>query len=59
MIKIIICPHCGKLCVAVPAKSEKDGIQLICIDDINSDLSAGAAPSAKEQNTKNNKEENK
>lgn len=59
MIKIIICPHCGKIYLGIPAKSGKNGIKLRSIDDYLSDLTADFGTSAKEQNAKTTKKENK
>ena len=59
MKHIIICPHCGELHIAVPSKTKKDKIRLISTGIHLSDLSADFGTSAKAQNTKTTKKENK
>ena len=59
MKKIIICPHCGKVHVAVPAKSKRNEIVLISTGLNLSDLPSLFDHPDKEQDMKNTEKETK
>ena len=59
MKKIIVCPHCGKVHVAVPAKSKRNEIVLVSTGLHLADLSSLFDRNDKEQKTKTTKKENK